>query len=483
MAGISQQRLLLGRLFVTQYLLTNQNSDYDRAILEFETNFIRSLTDLANSLTSPDDIRVLDETETHFINYLDAFKQIKEIVSQSNDIIDNTLNSIGPVLATKVENVKLSVKAAQDELGPEAQSDSENALSMVTLLSIAGIFLGIGLSYYVTQVIKRPIGGEPFEIAQIAETISKGDLTHSFSNTAKATGIYSSVANMTFSLKDLIGGIARTGNGLVENAEKSSVISAQASRTIEAQKERTTQVSSAVKEMSNSLQGVVEHATNSAQAAQEAQAHAQKGKGIVDQTLHSIEALAEQFDSSMTVIQDLERNSNKIGSVIEVIQGISEQTNLLALNAAIEAARAGEQGRGFAVVADEVRGLAQRTRESTNEIQEMINALQQGTSKAVNAMEKSRNEAKGTVEQSLQTGSALDEIMHSIVSINDMNVQVAASVEEQSVIATEISHNLVIIEQAAEDTSAGALESAQASKSLSVLADELQEMVGGFKIA
>ncbi len=482
-AGLAQQQLLLGRLFVVKYLATNQESDFERAMLELEINFIDSLNNLADTLQSPSEIRILDEGETYYVNYLDAFKHVHEIITQRNEMIENTLNRIEPVLATKIENVNLSAKASQDRLGPEAQSNSENALSIVTLLSIAGIVVGIGLSYYVTQVIKRPIGGEPTEIARIAETISKGDLTHAFTNTSKATGIYSSVANMTLGLKELIGGIARTGDGLAENAEKSSVISAQASRTIEAQKERTSEVSSAVKEMSNSLQHVVEHATNSAEAAQEAQTHAQKGKGIVDQTLSSIETLAEQFDSSMLVIQNLERNSNEIGSVIEVIQGISEQTNLLALNAAIEAARAGEQGRGFAVVADEVRGLAQRTRDSTNEIQEMINVLQRGTSEAVKTMEKSRDEAKDTVEQSLQTGSALDEIMQSIVSINDMNVQVAASVEEQSVIAEEISQNLVIIEQAAEDTSAGALESAQASQSLSVLADELQEMVGGFKIA
>mgnify|MGYP000698779371 CR=1 FL=1 len=485
LAGIAQEQLSLGRLFVTKYLVTNQANEYEQALHELETNFIDSFNNLADtiSMEQREQMRMLDETETYYIQYLNAFKHVKEIITQRNETVDNTLNTIGPMLATKVEDVKLSVKATQDALGPQAQANSENARNVVTIFSLCGVLGGLALSFYVTRIIRRPIGGEPNEIAKITETISNGDLTHQFNNLETATGIYSSVAHMSQRLHTLIGGIARTGAGLVKNAEQSSVISAHASRTIEEQKQRTSDVARAVKEMSNSLDHVVEHATNSASAAREAQSHAQSGKGIVDNTLSSIETLASQVDNSMAVIKTLEKNSTEIGSVIEVIQGISEQTNLLALNAAIEAARAGEQGRGFAVVADEVRGLAQRTRESTNEIQEMINVLQQGTSEAVKEMERSRDEAQSTVEQSVQTGSALDQIMDSIVSINDMNVQVAASVEEQSVIATEISQNLVIIEQAAEDTSSGAIESAQASKSLSNLADELQGMVGGFKLS
>jgi methyl-accepting chemotaxis protein len=482
-AAKAQEALLLGRLFVIKFLVTNEKNDYDRAILELENNLEKKLNDLKLSDLDNHEVSILKQISTAYYTYIIAFKNVNKTIGARNELINKKLNTIGPILADKIESVKLSVKSEQDELGPVAQQNSERSLVLVQVFSIIGSVLGIILAMYITRVIRSPIGGEPADIAKITETIANGDLTAKFENIEKATGIYSSVANMSIKLRSLIGGIVTTGQGIVENAQKSSVISSETSESVQKQKEMTSQVARSINEMSGSLQSVVTHATNSAAAAEKAKDLAINGKEIVDSTITSIGNLSKKVDNSVDVIQSLAQKSNDIGSVVEVIRGISEQTNLLALNAAIEAARAGEQGRGFAVVADEVRGLAQRTRESTNEIQEMINMLQAGTAEAVSTMEHSRTETQGTVKRSMQTGEALDQILESIVDINDMSLQVAESVKEQSNIAGDINNNIVSIEQSAEQTARGASDSASATQSLVDLASELRRLVSGFKIS
>jgi methyl-accepting chemotaxis protein len=403
-------------------------------------------------------------------------------INSRNNVINNTLNRVGPIVAHKIEEVKLSVKSEQDKLGPQAQSTAQSSISIVTYTSIASLIAGVILSMFITKMIKRPIGGEPKDIADITQNVARGDLTYQFSDIRSATGIYLAVAEMTIKLRELIGGIVETGNDIANNAQQAQSISKQTSEAAGEQKERTTQVATAVQQMSYSIQSVVKHASESAAATQDAKKKAEDGKVMVDNTIMSIQHLAERVEQSVDVIQSLEKNSIEIDSVVEVIQGISEQTNLLALNAAIEAARAGEQGRGFAVVADEVRGLAQRTKESTSEIQKMILLLQTGTSEAVKVMNESQAEARDTAEKSQTTGDALDSILETITHINDMNSQVATAVEEQAIVAEEINNNITAINDSAEITANGANQTSEASQSLADSAKNLQTIVAGFKI-
>jgi methyl-accepting chemotaxis protein len=478
----TEEALLLGRLYVVKFLVTNAVADYSRAKKELGDNLLGQKKLLISAVTSAQGREYIRDFEKNYNKYTSALDKVHDTIVQRNEVINGTLNRVGPIVAGKIEDVKLSVKREQDALGPEAQADAESSVSFVTWVSLVSIALGAVMSWIITGIIRRPIGGEPQEIANITRAISGGNLTYDFGNTQEATGIYLAIADMTSKLEELIGGIVQTGDEIATSAAQASVVSDQTSSAAMAQKELTTQVAAAINQMSYSIQEVVKHASESSVAAIDAKEKAEHGKSIVDGTISSIEKLANSVEDSVDVIKSLEKSSLEIGSVVQVIQSISEQTNLLALNAAIEAARAGEQGRGFAVVADEVRGLAQRTREATSEIQEMIQTLQTGTNEAVKVMDESKDEAQETVGKSKETGDALESILETIVHINEMNTQVATAVQEQSLVATEINTNITAISDSAEITANGASETADSSQHMSGLAQKLQTLVGGFKI-
>jgi methyl-accepting chemotaxis protein len=477
----TQEALLLGRLYVIKFLVTNNEADYDRAITELTVNLKKELAEIS-TLLSDSEQQSMAELNQMFDQYTSALNVVHSTIVKRNKLIDNTLNRVGPIVATSIEDVKLSVKAEQDALGPNAQSHAENSMNMILVASFLSILAGVVSSWYVARVIREPIGGEPQEIANVTRLVAEGDLTHSFGNMNGATGIFRSVAEMTLNLKKVIAGIVDSGNHIMKGSKRVSELSEQANVAITSQKELTTQVATAVNEMSYSIQEVVKHASDSAAAAQKAKEQAESGKISVDQTISSIRSLSDKVEESVEVIKTLEQSSLEIGSVVEVITGISEQTNLLALNAAIEAARAGEQGRGFAVVADEVRGLAQRTRESTSEIQEMIHNLQVGTSSAVKVMDTSKDEAHDTVEKSILTGEALDGVLDTITHISDTNMQVASSVEEQSHVVEDINTNISAINDASEETEVGSKQNTAASQEMMLLCQELYKLVSGFKV-
>jgi methyl-accepting chemotaxis protein len=248
------------------------------------------------------------------------------------------------------------------------------------------------------------------------------------------------------------------------------------------QQSETSQVVTAMNEMTATVQEVARHATEAAAAASNADHASVDGKKVVLSTMNAIEALSSEVHSAANVISQLEKDSENIGTVLDVIKGIAEQTNLLALNAAIEAARAGEQGRGFAVVADEVRTLASRTQQSTQEIQTMIENLQVGAQSAVKVMDESRAKAEDSVSQAAKAGGSLEEITHSVSQINDMNTQIATAAEEQSAVAEEINRNIVNISEIVDRTADGANQTSIASEELASLAAQLQQLVNQFKV-
>lgn len=477
-----QEHLLLGRLFVTKYLVTNAVKDAERAIDELENKMLTALTRLDEQIQNPERRKLLAIVSESLREYLQGFKSVKSIIENRNDLINNTLNQVGPAVANHIEEVKLSVKHDQDQLGPEVQSGAESANWLVGIVSVIAVLIGLICAIAMGKIIRRPIGGEPARIAEIANELSKGDFSQNLPLQDKDSGIYRSVVEMSRELQTLIFSMLTTSNSLTESATDSSIIASKNAERVLEQKNMTDQVVVAVEEMSAGIQEIVNNASESAKKSELGLEEADKGRITVQETLESITSLASDLSDAMSVITELEKQSNEIGSVVEVIQGISEQTNLLALNAAIEAARAGEQGRGFAVVADEVRTLAQRTQQSTTEIQTIIQNLQLGTTKTVEVMERSTTQAKETVERSKTVDVALESIQSLINDIACMNSQVATAVDQQSKVTDEISTNVTSISDQLDETTEAVSDAQLASDKVKELSNELNTMASSFKV-
>ncbi len=260
-------------------------------------------------------------------------------------------------------------------------------------------------------------------------------------------------------------------------SEKVSAVSLQTKQTVDEQHQKTEEIATAMNEMTATVQEVANHATNTADRTQQGHNEAKAGNQIISLTIESINQLSNNIQSAEHVVKDLEQDSQAIGSVLDVIQGIAEQTNLLALNAAIEAARAGEQGRGFAVVADEVRTLASKTQESTSQIHAMIEKLQRGTSKSALAMDESSSYANKTALEAVDGQTAMENIVNSITEISEMTTHIASATEEQSMVAEEINRNIIQISDYTKETIEGSNESLKCSQEMQQLAKKLQAVV------
>tara|TARA_R110002072_G_scaffold3149_3_gene23393 strand:- start:41271 stop:42452 length:1182 start_codon:yes stop_codon:yes gene_type:complete len=349
-----------------------------------------------------------------------------------------------------------------------------------TILNLALVLITLGVGYYLGK-----LNGKRAELlVQGLHAMSQGDLTHKVSISGKDEFAwmcwkYSEARKGFMSLvKEMLGSSVQ----LATAAEELSAITEQANNGVMRQQGEIEQVATAMNEMSATVSEVSQNAANAASAATDADERAKDGSGVVNTTVETINNLASEVEHTSEVIEKLKGDSLSIGAVLDVIRDIAEQTNLLALNAAIEAARAGEQGRGFAVVADEVRTLASRTQQSTREINDMIEKLQNGANQAVSVMELGRTKAEDSVKQAAKAGEALQAITGVVDNIKCMNMQIASAAEEQSATAEEINRNIVNISEVAQETAAGSQQTASASDELARLASALQGHVVKFKI-
>ncbi|MFW5426379.1 MAG: methyl-accepting chemotaxis protein [Methylophagaceae bacterium] len=316
------------------------------------------------------------------------------------------------------------------------------------------------------------------------QNIKKGDLTQKIAISGKsdfswmAYELDSARTNVAELVHTLVGGV-----GHLETATQNMThISKTTAEGVLSQQSEINQVASAMNTMAASVQDVARTASDTAQAAQQADQEAQSGKQIVTEAMGAIDLLASEVEKAAETLNSLEGDIGNIGAIVDVIRGITEQTNLLALNAAIEAARAGEHGRGFAVVADEVRTLAARTQDSTHEIEEMVNRLQSGASAAVSVMSEGRERAKVGVEKAGSAGTAIDSITAMITKMDEMSASIASAANEQSVVAEDINRGIANISQVAEHTAEGAGGTTSAAAEMATLTSQLQEAAAKFKV-
>ena len=357
-----------------------------------------------------------------------------------------------------------------------ARANGRNVL--IVALVIATVMLG-GLLLLVRAL--QPLGALTLAALRVAEN----DLTGHVPLLARRDEIgrlAAAVSAMQVNLVQRVQEIAAATQQVYHSVGLMTGVADHTGNSALQQRSETEQVATAMTEMTATVHEVARNTAAAAEAASRAEKEVGSGTREVQQSIASIGRLADEVRKGAEVISRLETDSDNIGAVLDVIKGIAEQTNLLALNAAIEAARAGEQGRGFAVVADEVRTLAQRTQQSTREIQKMIERLQQGAAEAVQVMNEGRSQAEASVTQASQAGRSLDTIRTAVSTIHDMTTQIASAAEEQSAVAEEINRNITNISRVVEQTADGARQTTEASDDLNRLAEQLQVVVTAFRL-
>lgn len=410
------------------------------------------------------------------------------LVLLQNNEIDQAQKFVHAEVAAAYTNWLASINAFIDyqeaEIGKKLETVRSGSGGFETLMLVVtaiAVVVGMLVSFNLVTWLTRTIGGEPEVAAQVIKQIAAGDLTQKI-ETRYPDSIMGAVRSMTLKLAEMISDVSATANTLVNAADQLAGGASNTQRLMRTQREQTDQGAAAIQQMAATVQEVASHTVDAANLAQNADQEAAIGSKEVDKTIASIDALAHEVEAASRVIHLLSENSGKIGSFIEVIENIAGQTNLLALNAAIEAARAGEHGRGFAVVADEVRALASRTQASTRDIQMLIEKMQVSANDAVQVMEQGRGKATESVAQAKRAGESLQKINNSVASINGMNAQIATAAEEQSMVAEEIKRNISSITEASRQAAVGSDQTSSASRELVEMATRLQKNVVQFKV-
>ncbi len=435
----------------------------------------KKLADGADNLFNP-----ADQSVTALIHYLDDKQGY--IPNQLNEFDGPLYKFIDPISNQINKLVELQLNVVESEYEHSNEINKTNSL-MNWIISIAAVSLSLFAGFLIIKHLVNKLGGEPEEVANIANEVAKGNLALRFHSSVPRGSVMEAMQKMDMQLKNILTEVSKISEQVFVTAQELETSSNKSISDLGTQQQDTVQVAAAMNEMTATVAEVARNAQGASQATLNADNEVKDGALLIIDAIDAIHDLSREVEASAQAVSVLSVDSNEIGKVMEVIKNIAEQTNLLALNAAIEAARAGEQGRGFAVVADEVRTLASRTRASTQDIQAMIHRLQAGVSNAVTIMEKGRAEALQTVEITGKTQGILNNIKLSVSQISNVNLQIATAAEQQSMVAEEIHRNIISINHVTDSNVSAAHQVKHYGKEFLDTSQRLQQEISYFKLA
>ncbi|MCD7041776.1 methyl-accepting chemotaxis protein [Pseudomonas sp. MAFF 311095] len=478
------------RLRVLSYrLLTNREPDVQQKTLEaFElrNQQIRVAQGIYEKLIDSGEERSIYDEYTRLLAQYQQIEARMKSLSRANQV-EELRTLLNTELLSNSEQVNTVLNRLLDynnkaalATNQQAEEQYNMAFDWVIGLLIIATALTMLFAWLLTRSITLPIS----LALEAAEEVAEGNLTRPIKvdGNDEAGRLLAAMAKMQDKLRDTLQRIAGSASQLASAAEELNAVTDESARGLTQQNNEIEQAATAVNEMTSAVEEVARNAVSTSEASRNATTSAGDGRDLVQETVSAIERMSGDVQATATLIGDLANESRDIGKVLDVIRGLADQTNLLALNAAIEAARAGEAGRGFAVVADEVRALAHRTQQSTSEIERMIGSIQAGTEHAVDSMRNSTERAESTLNIAKGAGMSLDTINTAIVEINERNLVIASAAEEQAQVAREVDRNLVNIRDLSVQSATGASQTSAASSELSRLAVDLNGMVGRFQL-
>ncbi|SFB18109.1 methyl-accepting chemotaxis protein [Pseudomonas sp. NFPP24] len=480
-AFVASIRLEALRLATTDESRIRDNS---KALITRQRSELQTLLEHHKSLLSSDEERqMLKQLEGNVNAYLALVEQIVTLVDKDQqqdaiDLLNTRLAPQGVILSKSLEDLIVFNQNGVETAVDSAAQTYSSAQWIVGLIIVFALIATLLLAWLLTRSITAPLG----QALSVARTIADGDLSQPIAVSGKdePAQLLNALATMQAQLRGTIRGISESAQQLASAAEEMSSVMEQSTRGLQAQNDEIEQAATAVTEMSAAVDEVAGNAVSSAEASQASDEDSKHGHYQISETISSIQNLVDEVLGASNKAEGLAVQAQDISKVLEVIRGIAGQTNLLALNAAIEAARAGEAGRGFAVVADEVRSLAQRTQDSTEEIEQMITGIQRGTQDTVEALNSSAEHAGQTLQRANSAGSALEKITAAISQISQRNLVIASAAEQQALVARDVDRSLVNIRDLSTQTAAGATQTSAASQELSRLAVDLNGLVTRF---
>lgn len=478
------------RLRVLSYrLLVNRDPETQQKTIELMAMRNKQITDAQavyeKLISTPDERNFYAQ----YVQLLGQYRQLEDrlkTLTRANNIdelqglLNNEMVSNSDQMNVVLRKL-VDINTAQlNEVKEQASREYDSAFNMVIGLLIAATLLTLVFAWMLIKSITTPIA----TALLAAETIAQGNLTKpiSIDGTDEAGRLLLAMKTMQDKLRDTLQGISGSATQLASAAEELNAVTDESARGLVQQNDEIEQAATAVNQMTSAVEEVARNATSTSQASRSAATSAGDGRDLVQETVSAIERMSGDVQGTAELIISLANESRDIGKVLDVIRGLADQTNLLALNAAIEAARAGEAGRGFAVVADEVRALAHRTQQSTSEIERMISSIQTGTEQAVSSMRNSTERAESTLNIAKGAGQALNTINSAVEEINERNMVIASAAEEQAQVAREVDRNLVNIRDLSAQSTNGANQTSAASTELSRLAIDLNGMVARFAL-